>query len=126
MKWKWHMVQVKGLSVVGLAAIAAILTIGMEGQPCDPATPIQEALVSQIKLTNVTADHSDIVSAGDVLALRKDGLMMRRSRSSFRLSNTYSDRVLASSYNNRAKDAAKSFFKDMKVTFINGKVSNVE
>ena len=105
------MVQVKGLGVVGLAAMAAILSIGMEAQAGDPGTLIQEKLVSQIKLTKATADHSDIVTAGDVLVLHKDGLMMCSSDSSYAFSNTYSGGVLAANYNNRAKDAAKSFFK---------------
>ena len=105
------MVQVKGLSIVGLAAMAAILSVGMEGQAGDPGTLIQEKLVSQIKMTKATADHSDIVTAGDVLVLHKDGLMMCSSDSSYAFSNTYSGGVLAANYNNRAKDAAKSFFK---------------
>ena len=105
------MVQVKRLSVVGLAAMAAIFSVGMEAQAGDPGTLIQEKLVSQIKMTKATADHSDIVTAGDVLSCIKDGLMMCSSDSSYAFSNTYSDGVLAANYNNRAKDAAKSFFK---------------
>ena len=76
-----------------------------------PGTMIQEKLVSQIKVTKAAADHSDIVTAGDVVVLHKDGLMMCSSASSYAFSNTYSNGVLAANYNNRAKDAAKSFFK---------------
>jgi hypothetical protein len=95
----------------GFAAIAAFLSIGMEAQVGDPGTLIQEKLVSQIKLTKAAADHSDIVTAGDVVVLHKDGLMMCSSASSYAFSNTYSGGVLAANYNNRAKDAAKSFLK---------------
>ena len=63
--------------------MAAILSIGANGQAGDPATLIQEKLVTQIKLTKATADHSDIVTAGDVLVLHKDGLMMCSSASSY-------------------------------------------
>ena len=105
------MARAKGLSVVGLAAIAAILSTGMEGQAGDRATLIQEKLVSQIKVTKATADRSDIVTAGDILVLHKDGLMMCSSASSYAFSNTYSGGVLTANYNNRIKDATKSFFK---------------
>jgi hypothetical protein len=91
--------------------MAAVLTIGVEAQAGDPATLIQEKLVSQIKLTKAAADHSDIVTAGDVVVLHKDGLMMCSSASSYAFSNTYSNGALAANYNNRAKDAAKSFLK---------------
>lgn len=98
------------------AAVAAILVLTSQStragaQIGDPATLDQEKLVAQIKLTKAAADHSDIVTAGDIVVLHKDGLMMCSSASSYAFSNTYSNGVLAANYNNRAKDAAKSFFK---------------
>jgi hypothetical protein len=62
-------------------------------------------------LTKTAADRSDIVTAGDVLILHKDGLMMCSSTSSYAFSNTYSNGVLAATYNNRAKDIGKAIFK---------------
>jgi hypothetical protein len=109
MKWKWHMSQVQRLGVVGLAAMAAIFSVGMEAQAGDPGTLIQEKLVSQIKLTKTTADHTDIVTAGDVVVLHKDGLMMCSSDSPYAFSNSYNNGMLAANYKNRAKDAVKSF-----------------
>ena len=103
------MTQVPRLGVVGLAAMAAIFSVGMEAQAGDPGTLIQEKLVSQIKLTKTTADHSDIVTAGDVVVLHKDGLMMCSSDSPYAFSNSYNNGVLAANYKNRAKDAVKSF-----------------
>jgi hypothetical protein len=103
------MVKVKLLGAFGLAAIVAIFAVGLEAQVGDPATLIQEKLVSQIKLTKSAADHSDIVTAGDVVLLHKDGLMMCSSASSYAFSNTYNNGVLAANYKNRAKDAAKAF-----------------
>jgi hypothetical protein len=100
----------------GLAATAAVLvlvlkSVGVEAQVGDPATLDQEKLVSQIKLTKPTADHTDVVTAGDVVLLHKDGLMMCSSASPYAFSNTYANGVLAANYNNRAKDAAKSFLR---------------
>jgi hypothetical protein len=109
MKWKWHMAQVQRLGVVGLAALAAIFSVGMEAQAGDPGTLIQEKLVSQIKLTKTAADHSDIVTAGDVVVLHKDGLMMCSSDSPYAFSNSYSTGILAANYKNRAKNAVRSW-----------------
>jgi hypothetical protein len=103
------MAQMQRLGVVVSAAFAAILSAGVQAQAGDPATLIQEKLVSQIKLTKPTADRTDIVTAGDVVVLHKDGLMMCSSTSSYAFSNTYSNGVLAATLKNRVKDAAKSF-----------------
>ena len=77
------MEQVRWIRTCGLAAMASFLSIGMVAQAGDPATLIKEKLVSQIKLTKAAADHSDIVTAGDVVVLHKDGLMMCSSASSY-------------------------------------------
>jgi len=75
----------------------------------DPATLIKEQLVSKIKLTKATDSHDDIVTAGDVVQLHKDGLMMCSSAGSYAYSNMYQNGVLSGTLNNRAKDAAKNF-----------------
>jgi hypothetical protein len=85
----------KRIGVFGLAVMATVFSIGMEAQAGDPATLIQEKLVTQIKLTKAAADHSDVVTEGDVLVLQKDGLMMCSSASSYPYSNTYNNGVLA-------------------------------
>jgi len=102
------MAQVQGLCAFAVAAMTAILSIGLQAQG-DPTTLIQEKLVTQYKLTKTTADRSDIVTAGDVVLLHKDGLMMCGASSSYAFSNTYSNGVLAANYKNRAKDAVKSW-----------------
>jgi hypothetical protein len=111
MKGKKHMTQVQRLGALGFAVVAAFMCTGLAAQSGDSATLIQQKLVSQINLTKATADRSDIVTAGDVVVLQKDGLMMCSSDSSYAFSNTYSNGVLAANYNNRAKDAGKSFAK---------------
>ncbi len=103
------MVQVKRLGAVGLIVLSAAFSRGMAAQAGDPATLIQQKLVTQIKITKSTADRSDIVTEGDVVLLHKDGLMMCSSDSSYAFSNTYSNGVLAANYKNRVKDAVKSF-----------------
>src|ERR1039458_6012934 len=111
MKGERHMAQVRRLCAIVFVTAAAIYCAGMAAQAGDPATHIQAKLVSQIKLTKATADRSDIVTAGDVLVLQKDGLMMCSTASSYAFSNTYNNGVLTANYNNRAKDATKSYAK---------------
>ena len=82
------------LRVSAIVVVTALFGIGIGAQTGDPATLIQEKLVSQIKLTKAAADHSDIVTAGDVVVLHKDGLMMCSSASAYAFSNTYSNGVL--------------------------------
>ncbi len=105
------MTQMRRLSALIFSLAIPIAALAAHAQVGDPGTLIKEKLVSQIKLTKAAAAHDDIVTAGDVVLLHKDGLMMCSSASSYAFSNTYSSGVLAANYNNRAKDAAKSFFK---------------
>ncbi len=104
------MAKVYWFCAFGFAAFTAIFCLGIEAQSGDPAA-IQQKLVSQIKLTKATADRTDIVTAGDVLVLEKDGLTMCSSDSSYAFGNTYSNGEIVANYNNRAKDAAKSYGK---------------
>ena len=99
------------IGVLGFAIASTLITLAAQAQAGDPGTAIQAKLASQIKLTKPTADRTDIVTAGDVVLLQKDGLMMCSSASTYAFSNTYSSGVLSANYNNRAKDAAKSFLK---------------
>ena len=105
------MAQSHKLGATGVALIAAICSIEIAAQVGDPATLIQEKLVSQIKLTKAAADHSDVVTAGDIVVLHKDGLMMCSSASTYAFSNAYINGVLAANLNNRVKDAAKSLLR---------------
>ena len=103
--------QLLRLSALGLFVIVGIVGARMEAQAGDPATLIKEKLGSEIKLTKATDPHDDIVTAGDIVLLHKDGLMMCSSASSYAYSNSYQNGILTSNLNNRAKDAAKNFFK---------------
>lgn len=106
------MIQLHRFSAGLLSAIVAFAGASMQAQQAgDPATLIKEKLTSEIKLTKATDAHDDIVTAGDVVLLHKDGLMMCSSASSYAFSNTYQNGVLAANLGNRAKDAAKSFLR---------------
>jgi len=61
------------------------------GADGDPLAAIQQKLNSQFKLTTTTANLSDIVSAGDVVALQKNGLKMSALSALATESNTYKD-----------------------------------
>jgi hypothetical protein len=111
LKGKKHMTQVRRFGALGSAVAAAFLSIGLAAQAGDPATLIQQKLVSQINLTKSTADRSDIVTAGDIVVLQKDGLMMCSTASAYAYSNTYDNGVLTANQKNRAKDAVKSYTK---------------
>jgi hypothetical protein len=124
MKWKWYMAQMRIFFALGVAALVAITGVGLAVQAGDPATLIQEKLVSQIKLTKAAADHSDVVTAGDIVLLHKDGLMMCSSASSYAFSNTYSGGVLTANYNNRAKSAASSWAMGRVPVFGGGSVTD--
>jgi hypothetical protein len=108
---KKHMALLRRRTAFALAALTVVISLSIEAQVGDPATLAREKLASQIKLTKTTADHSDIVTAGDIVLLHKDGLMMCSTASSYAYSNSYANGVLAPNLNNRTKDAAKAFFK---------------
>jgi len=104
------MSKLQSFRAIGLSAVAILAGSGLSAQQAgDPATLIREKLISEIKLTKATDAHDDIVTAGDVVQLHKDGLMMCSSASSYAYSNTYQNGILSGTLNNRAKDAARSF-----------------
>ena len=103
------MAQVQRLAAFSFAAAAAIVSLGLQAQVGDPGTLIQEKLVSEIKLTKAAADHSDIVTPGDIVLLHKDGLMMCSSASAYAYSNVYQNGVLAATVKNRAVNALKGW-----------------
>ena len=61
------------LIVAGLLASLAPCVYGQSG---DAQQELQQKLTSQFVLSKLTADKSDIITAGSVLVLQKDGLLM--------------------------------------------------
>jgi hypothetical protein len=76
-----------------LLAIVACLSPGAGLQAQTAATPadIQNALSSQYTLTKPTAAKDDIVTAGAVLVLKKDGLLMCATSTQVPATNSYKD-----------------------------------
>jgi hypothetical protein len=105
------MTQMQRVSVFGFVIAATILGVVAQAQVGDPGTLVQEKLASQIKLTKTAADHSDIVTSGDVVELHKDGLMMCSTASGYAYSNSYVNGVLSGNMKNRTKDALKGWGK---------------
>jgi hypothetical protein len=97
---------------IGLFLCADFICQSQAAQVGDPATLIKEKLGSEFKLTKITAAHDDIVTAGDVILLHKDGMMMCSSDSPSAYSNSYQNGVLAANLNSRAKDTVTNIFKN--------------
>jgi hypothetical protein len=73
--------------------VAANQLSGFSARAQTAVTPdsIEQKISSQYTLTKTTADHSDIVTAGAVLVLKKDGLMMSSTTTAAPAQNTYKD-----------------------------------
>jgi hypothetical protein len=102
------MTQSQTLRAVGMA-IAVIVSGTVLHAQGDPATLAKEKVAAQYKLTKTAADRSDIVTAGDVVVLHKDGLMMCSTAGGYAYSNTYANGVMQANLKNRTKNAFKAF-----------------
>jgi len=77
----------KGLRILAVLAVLAGAALAE-----DPATAIKQKLESEFKLTKVNADKTDIVTAGSVILLHKDSVVMVAASSSANpCMNTYRD-----------------------------------
>jgi len=77
-----------------LPCLAAALLPCLRIQAQTPAS-IQEKLDQEFTLTKTAADKSDIVTAGAVLVLKKDGLLMSATTVATTAQNTYKDGKLS-------------------------------
>ena len=91
MKGKGNMEQLRWYRALGLVAIAPILSLTLAAQSGDPVAALQQKLNSQFKLTVTTKNLSEIVTAGDVVVLHKDGLKMSALAAPLTESSTYKD-----------------------------------
>jgi hypothetical protein len=91
------------VGVSHLAAITLVLSVGAAAQTGDTAA-IQQKLYTQFKLTTITADRSDIVTAGDVVAIQKPGLIMYATASPMPPSNTYKNGKIGQGWGGFGKD----------------------
>ncbi len=97
--------QARSFCVFGLAAISMMASMTLAAQTGDSAA-IQQKLYAQIKLTTITADRSDIVTAGDIVVLHKPGLLMYSVASPLPPSNTYKNGKIGQGWGGFGKDLA--------------------
>ena len=96
------MAQTSWFRSFAMIAMAFTLSLTMSAQG-DPAA-IQQRLSAQFKLTTITADRTDIVTAGDVVALHKPGLVMYAVTSPLPPSNTYKNGKIGQGWGGFGKD----------------------
>lgn len=70
-------------------------------QTVDQKALLKERLTSQFKLTKTTDDRSDIVTAGSVLVLQKDGLYMCSADAKAAPTNTYKNETISMGFGAR-------------------------
>lgn len=87
--------------VIALLALGSLLVYG---QDADSKVDLQNKLGSQFVLTKLTADKSDIVSAGSILALQKDGLLMYELASPMPPMNTYKNGKIGQGWSGFGRD----------------------
>jgi hypothetical protein len=92
---RWFCVLL-ALSLLGMPVWAA--------QTDDASGAIQNKLNAQFKLTRATADRSDIVTAGDVVELQKNGLIMYAVASPFPPANSYKNGKIGQGWGGFGKD----------------------
>ncbi len=97
------MKQVRWFRAFGLALVALMAALTLAAQSGDPAA-IQQKLNAQFRLTAITADRSDIVTAGDVAVIQKPGLVMYAVASPMPPSNTYKNGKIGQGWGGFGKD----------------------
>jgi hypothetical protein len=84
--------------VVLLSATAGVLSgFAIQAQTAGTPQSIEQKISAQYTPTKATADHSDIVTSGAVIVLKKDGLVMSSTTSGAAAANVYKDGRITSS-----------------------------
>ena len=80
-------------AIVSRSLLAALLLpcFALNAQTATTPSSIQQKLESDFAVSKAAADNSDIVTAGAVLVLKKDGLLMSATTGGSAASNTYRD-----------------------------------
>jgi hypothetical protein len=90
----WKLLRKKGIAMKHTALWSLVLTVATLSPSAygqDPKADLQKRLSAVFVPTKMTADNSDIVTAGSVLVLQKDGLVMYGVDSKVAPTNTYKD-----------------------------------
>jgi hypothetical protein len=101
--------RARGFRAFWLVAVALAVSHSSMAQT-DDLVAIQQKLNSQFKVTTITADRSDIVTAGDVVVIHKPGLLMYGIASPLPPSNSYSNK------NGKIGQGWNGFGKDMLIS----------
>ncbi len=70
------MLPFRGIRALGLTVITAMLSLALAAQAGDPKDLLIKRLNGQFAPTKFTADRSNVVTAGAIVALQKDGLLV--------------------------------------------------
>lgn len=97
------MTQMRRYPVFGFMVMSWMLGLSLSAQSADPVV-LQQKLSAQFKLTTTTADRTDIVTAGDVVEIRKPGLLMYAVDSPMPPSNTYKGGRITQGWSGFGKD----------------------
>jgi hypothetical protein len=103
MKGKRNMAQAWWFRASGLAAIALVFSLTVVAQAGDPEA-IEQKLNAEFKPTRIAADRSDIVTAGDRVAIQKPGLTMYAVASPMPPLYTYRNGKIGHGWNGLGKD----------------------
>jgi hypothetical protein len=92
-------------AIVASSIVAAVVAScpGAQAQDASSAASIQQKLIAQYPLTKATADRTDIVTAGAVLVLEKDNLLMYTVTTTVEPQNTYKNGKISQGVFNAAK-----------------------
>jgi hypothetical protein len=97
---------VRSIPHSSIVAVTVAAVASVYGQSSDAKTSLQQALNSQYTLTKVSKDRNDILAAGSVLVLKKDGLMMYSTASPMPPSNTYKNGKISQGMGGFGRDLA--------------------
>jgi hypothetical protein len=96
----------RGFRLFGVTLITSMLSLVSAAQTGDPIAAIQQRLNSQINVTRITADRSDIVAPGDVVVIHRPGLVMYAVFSPMPPSNSYKNGKIGQGWGGFGKDLA--------------------
>ena len=77
----------RGSSFAGLTLLTILTGSGL----CQSKLPVQQAIEAQFPVTKPTADHKDMVTAGAVIDLQKDNMVMYAVTAPLASTGTYKD-----------------------------------
>jgi hypothetical protein len=99
------MFKAQRLLALGFAIVTSMSSLVLYAQAGDPAV-LQQRLYAQFRLTSITADRSDIVTAGNIAVLHRPGLIMYAVASPMPPSNTYKNGKIGQGWSGFGKDLA--------------------